>query len=57
MPFDLRVLTTLTYLGHGHFGALQHLDAFREYKEGILQRCVPEVCEIIVNFIATDYIV
>ncbi|XP_018788396.1 PREDICTED: putative nuclease HARBI1 isoform X1 [Bactrocera latifrons] len=57
MPFDLRVLTTLTYLAHGHFGALQNLDAFRSYAESILQRCVPEVCQIIVHFLATDYIV
>ncbi|XP_054742937.1 putative nuclease HARBI1 [Anastrepha obliqua] len=57
IPLDLRVLATLTYLAHGHFGALNHLEAFRLYQVSILQRCVPQVCQTIVHFMATDYIV
>ncbi|XP_036322616.1 putative nuclease HARBI1 [Rhagoletis pomonella] len=57
MPLDLRVLATLTYLAYGHFDALKPLDGFRFYSLGSLQQCVAEVCELIVHFMATDYVV
>uniref|UniRef100_A0A0A1WS84 Putative nuclease HARBI1 n=1 Tax=Zeugodacus cucurbitae TaxID=28588 RepID=A0A0A1WS84_ZEUCU len=57
MPFDLRVLTMLSYLAHGHLDILKPLDAFQGYRSSMLQRCVAEVCQTIVHFLAPDYVV
>ncbi|XP_004533896.1 putative nuclease HARBI1 [Ceratitis capitata] len=56
IPFDLRVLATLSYLAHGHFEALKPLAAFRGLTQNMLLFCVPQVCQKIVHFMATDFV-